>query len=140
MRHETFTSVIFDTEQAREFMSQYFTIQKCPDQKGMVQITNGKTVGAIMFEQYNGTNIWGHAAGLPGTNWLTRHMLFSFFDYPFNQLDCERITVWVDADNIASRRFVKRLGFTRECVMTRAGKGGVDAHIYVMFREDCKYA
>lgn len=140
MKHENFTNVVHATEAAREFIGQHFAVQRSDDQVGMLQLIKGVPVGAVLYEQYNGTNIWVHAAGTPGKPWLTRQLIHNFFDYPFNQLGCDRITAWVEDTNSASKHFVERLGFKLEAVLKGAGVSGVDAKIYVMFREDCRYA
>jgi RimJ/RimL family protein N-acetyltransferase len=89
---------------------------------------------------YNGQNLFMHVASDGTRRWLTRWGLHETFKYPFVTLGCKRVTVWVEANNHDSRRFVTNLGFTAEAVLKEAGRDGVDVIIYRMFRQECRYA
>jgi RimJ/RimL family protein N-acetyltransferase len=97
-------------------------------------------IAAAGYENYNGHNVFGHIASDASGRWLTRHFLHEAFKYPFHTLGVERISTWVEANNVPSRRFCTNLGFTAEAVLQKAGRGGVDVIIYRMFRSECRYA
>ena len=44
----------------------------------------------------------------------------------------------IETSNEMSHNLAKKLGFTHEATLQRAGRSG-DLHVYRMFREDCKW-
>lgn len=100
------------------------------------RVRDGRIVGGVLFEDYNGVNVFMHVAGIG--NWLSRHMLSVTFDYVFNQLNCLRVTGVVSASNDAARRFDEKLGFVKEAILRDAAPDG-DLIIYCMRREDCRW-
>ena len=108
--------------------------------KGIVHEHDGEIIAAIVYDDYNGNNILAHIASDGSRRWLTRHFLHEMFKYPFVTQGCGRITVWIEASNTNSRRFVTNLGFTAEAVLEKAGRDGGDVLIYRMFRQECRYA
>jgi RimJ/RimL family protein N-acetyltransferase len=133
-------AVVSDPDAAYGYISKQYPIGRTEDWKGIVQVRGGKVIAAAGYDQYNGSNIFGHIASDKTRRWLTRHFLHETFKYPFVTLGVERISAWVEADNIDSRRFVTNLGFTAEAVLKKAGREGVDVLIYRMFRSECRYA
>lgn len=107
--------------------------------KGLILRRNDETIAAVIFDAFNGQNIFMHCAG-QGKNWLNRHFLHEAFKHPFVTLGAKRVTLWIDKSNVASRRFAQHLGFTQEATLERAGTFGGDVVIYRMFRESCRYA
>jgi RimJ/RimL family protein N-acetyltransferase len=97
-------------------------------------------IAASGYDMWTGSNIFMHLASDGSSKWLTRHGLHEAFKYPFVTLGCKRITLWVEADNIASRYLVAHFGFTLEATLEKAGRDGVDVLIYRMFRQECRYA
>lgn len=132
-------SIESDADGAFEYVNRFYTIYASSFQKGIVQKRGGEIISACVYHEFNGTNVFMHIAGKPGTNWLTRGMLYWCFHYPFEQLGCKRVTGWIEADNLASRRFAERTGWTHEATLEGAGRDGVDVLIYKMRREDCRY-
>lgn len=101
---------------------------------------DGALVGGVMYTDYNKSNIWMHVAGTEGMQWISKSFLYAVFRYPFQQLGVKRATAWVEKSNTKSRRFVEHVGFKEDAVLKSAAQDGGDVIIYVMFREDCKYA
>jgi hypothetical protein len=91
----------------------------------------------VIYESYNGANVWMHVAALPGT-FPMRDFVSRCFSYAFDTLGVQRITGWVAAGNTPSRRLVEHLGFRLEATLQGAEQDGDDALIYVMRREDCR--
>lgn len=99
----------------------------------------GNPLGGFYYEANNGQNCFAHAAGEHGSRWLTRQLMLLAVLYPFKQLGVERITAWVEASNIASRRLVEHIGFTEETRLAGAARDGGNVIIYVLWRKDCRF-
>lgn len=134
------TTVVSDADMARQFLADAGQpLDVSPYQRGLVQLRDGEPVGAVLFEQNNGVNVFAHCAGTPGKPWLTRQMLYNMFHYPFVQQGVERVTLWINADNTKSIKFAEHLGFEYEATLMRAGSDRQAVMVYRMFREDCRY-
>lgn len=98
---------------------------------------NGEIVAGVAYANWNGVNVECHIAAV-GKHWLTRQYLWTIFDYPFNQLGVNRITVCVGQGNAKSVRFVKHLGFRIEARLEGAHPTG-DLLIFCMNRQNCRF-
>lgn len=107
--------------------------------KGLGLEEDGELVAGVLYEGFNGQNVWMHVAAEPGGKWLTRAFLEICFDYPFNQMGVKRVSGYVEAKNSAARRFDEHLGFRQEAVLSGAASDGGDVILYAMRREDCRY-
>jgi RimJ/RimL family protein N-acetyltransferase len=85
---------------------------------------DGKLVGGVLFDMFNGRSICMHVASDGTGHWLTREFLTTCFSYPFLQLGVEVIIGLVDSTNEAALRFDKALGFKVEHTIENAGKTG----------------
>lgn len=99
---------------------------------------DGSLVAGVAYAEWNGPNVVCHIASDRSRRWLTRPYLWAMFDYPFNQLACNRITVCVGEGNEASRRFVTHLGFEHEATLRSAHPTG-DLLVFRMFKESCRW-
>lgn len=98
--------------------------------------TDGElAVGAVITGQTD-TNAFAHLA-IADKAKLHLGMVRAFFDYAFNQLDLERLTAHVDADNEAALRFDLHIGFEHEFTIPKGN--GVDVHQLVMWRDRCRW-
>jgi len=97
---------------------------------------SGKIVAAALIHGMTSTNAFCHVA-FENRFSLKRVLIYSFFDYVFNQLGLIRITGLVDADNPDALRFDIHLGFEQEFIIPN-GNGG-DVHQLVMWREKCHW-
>jgi len=131
--------VISNPSRVFEFVRQYVPLHAYSGMKGIGNEFNGELVGGVLYEGFTGKNIWMHVAGKPGTRWLTRDFLREVFSYPFLQAGCDRVTGYVEASNLAARRFDEHLGFKQEAVLKGAAHDGGDVILYVMWKEDCRY-
>lgn len=104
---------------------------------GIGWFKNGLVAG-VAYAEWNGPNVVCHIASDGSRKWLTRAYLWAIFDYPFNQLKVDRITVCVGEGNRPSRRFVENLGFTLETTLKGAHPSG-DLFIYRLWRQDCRF-
>jgi RimJ/RimL family protein N-acetyltransferase len=132
------TRLIIDDESVYQFIrSQGVDLTRAADQQGIGLERDGELVGGVMYEGFNGPNIWMHCAGVGA--WITRDLLRAAFSYPFVQLDVSNVWGWVDASNQKARRLDEHLGFTKQAVLTGAAKDGGDVIIYRMTREECRF-
>lgn len=99
---------------------------------------NSALVGGIAYANWNGVNVEAHAASDGSKTWLTRQFLWTIFDYPFNQLQCKRITLCIGEGNKDSRRFAEHLGFELEATLKNAHPSG-HLLIFVMWKEHCRW-
>ena len=97
----------------------------------------GKIIAGVVYHNYrlNGLEM---SIATEDKHWASRRTLKAFFAYPFNQLNCERVTALVLEDNLKSRDMVNRLGFKKEGVLRNAMQGK-DIHIYGMLKDECKW-
>ena len=108
--------------------------------RGLCQLQDDEVIAAVVYDEYNGQNIFMHVAARPGRRWMTRQFLHTAFHYPFVQLGVQRITGWVEASNLDARKFDEHLGFRHEATLIKAAPDGGDVCLYVMHREWCRYA
>lgn len=136
MTHE----VRSDKERAFAFVSAKVPITRTPNQTGIVQLRNGEIIAAVVYDEFNGHNVFIHCASSGDRRWLNRWFLHETFKHPFITLGCTRITAWVEDTNSDSKKFIEHIGFSREAVLKGAGSSGQDVILYVMRREDCRHA
>jgi RimJ/RimL family protein N-acetyltransferase len=106
--------------------------------QGIGWLKDGEIVAGVAYAEFNGPNVVCHIASDGSRRWLTREYLWTIFDYPFNQMGADRITVCVGQKNADSNRFVKHLGFELECTLEGAHPTG-DLLVYRMFRHQCRF-
>jgi RimJ/RimL family protein N-acetyltransferase len=133
-------TVAADREAAYAFCTEFFALGRTDGYQGLVQLKDGETIAAVVYDHFNGTNIFMHVAARPGRKWLNRHFLHETFKHPFITLGCRRVSAWIDRSNQDSRRFCAHLGFQVEGVMKGAAEDGGDVELYRLFREECRYA
>jgi RimJ/RimL family protein N-acetyltransferase len=139
LEHKPFFSVEVDNEGGFEFINKFFKVYRSEWQKSIVQRRDGEIVAAVLYQDFNGSNVFVHVAAEPGKRWGTKEFLYWTMHYPFVQLGARRMTGWVDIDNFAARRFDEHLGFKEEAILKGAGQKGQDVVLYVMHREDCRH-
>jgi RimJ/RimL family protein N-acetyltransferase len=137
--HQPRFSVECDNEGGFEFINRFFKVYRSEWQKAIVQKRDGEIIAAVLYQDFNGSNVFVHVAAEPGKRWLTRDFLYWTMHYPFVQLGARRMTGWVEVNNFASRRFDEHVGFKEEAVLKGAGQDGQDVILYVMHREDCRH-
>lgn len=106
--------------------------------QGIGWLREGEIVAGVVYAEFNGPNVVCHIASDRSRRWLTREFLWAIFDYPFNQMGCNRITVCVGQGNADSTRFVKHLGFTIEAVLEGAHPTGA-LQIFRLWKSDCRW-
>lgn len=100
---------------------------------------DGELIAGVVFNLFTGASISMHVAAVPGKRWMTRDYLWRCFAYPFLQLQCNRITGLVRADNLEAQKFDEHLGFKREGLLRRACEDGTDMILYGMLKDECRF-
>lgn len=115
---------------------------RMPVSEGMRAIgleRDGALVAGVLFEGFNGQNIWMHVAAEPGGRWMSRRFLGACFRYPFVGLGARRASIHVAEGNAASHRLGLHLGFTEEARLKGAAHDGGDLLLMVMWRDQCRF-
>jgi len=103
-------------------------------------VTNseGRLVGGLLFNDYNGQNIEVTAYG-PGA--VTKESVGAMFNYAFVQLGCWRLTARTRRSNHTMRELLTRLGFKHEGIQQGYwGRSKAnDCFLYGMTRQNCKW-
>jgi RimJ/RimL family protein N-acetyltransferase len=97
-----------------------------------------KLVGGIVFNEYRIQNI-AFSGVIEDKRCFTKFFLKKFFDYPFNQLKCHRITSYTEVDNDKANTLLKKLGFINEGIMREISEKGKDVNIYGMLKRECRW-
>lgn len=134
------TQIVIDRDRVFDLLKKYDVIPSpSAGMQGIGLEKDGELVAGVLFDDYNGSNMWMHVAAIPGKRWMTRGFLYATFAYPFLQLNLRRLSGWVEVNNYDAQKFNEHLGFKREAVLKEAGRKGVDVIIYSMFKEDCRF-
>ena len=97
----------------------------------------GELLGGVIYDGYTGPCIFIHQAGF-SKFWLTRDMLWTAFDYPFNQLGCSKVCGTIPSTNQDLLILNMKLGFRIEARIAGAYVGG-DMLVLSMTRDECKW-
>ena len=119
-----------------EYVRQHVPVLMTSDMKAIGLERNGELVAGVIYEGFNGRNVWMHVAI---TGQFTREYLRYVFHYPFIELGCDRVSGYVEASNTAARRFDEHLGFVPEARLKGAAADGGDVILYVMKKKGCRY-
>lgn len=101
-------------------------------------VKDGELIGGVIYNNYHGHDIQMTIASTD-KRWATRHTLLHLLGYPFNQLNCKRITAVSARRNKVARDMLLRLGFSLEGVVRKGMDGIQDAMIYGMLKHECKW-
>lgn len=103
-------------------------------------VRRGNLIGGAIYHQYrpqDGDIMVSVAFDRP--DWCLPGTVRALFDYPFNQLGCERITAAVGRHNKRSRRTVEGLGFKLEGVCRKALGRKEDLMLYGILKSECRF-
>jgi len=131
--------IVGDVARVLEFVRTLMPMNDVEHMKGLGLERDGQLVAGVLYEGFNGQNVWMHVAGAPGSKWMTRDYLRYCFQYPFNEMGVKRVSGYVNASNTAARRLDEHLGFKPEATLTGAAPDGGDVILYAMWRKDCRY-
>ncbi len=114
-------------------------LSRSENMTGIGLLRDGELIAGVIYEGFNGHNVWMHVAAIPGAKWLVRDYLKACFAYPFKVCGCVRVSGYVNDSNEAAKRFDEHLGFEEEARLRGAAADGGDVILYVMWRKDCRY-
>lgn len=103
-------------------------------------VRRGNLIGGAIYHQYrpqDGDIMVSVAFDSP--SWCLPGTIRALFDYPFNQLRCERMTAVVGRKNKRSRRVVEGLGFKLEGVCRKALGRKEDLMVYGILKHECRF-
>lgn len=98
---------------------------------------DGEILVGIAYDGYTGSNVCMHSR-CDDPRATSKQFYWMIFDYPFNQLKVDRITVLVSSANQRAIKVDEKLGFRREATLSDYFSDG-DGIVYVMRREDCRF-
>lgn len=100
----------------------------------------GRLIAGVVYHDYRPTygSMQMSVYAERGTRWLSKDHLDVFFSYPFKQVGCKSVHIACARNNKHAKQFVARIGF-RHAGLLRRGFGIVDAVLYDMLPEDCKW-
>lgn len=103
-----------------------------------VTARDGRLIGGMVFNDYNGSNIEVTAYG-PGA--IDRESIRAMFAYAFVQLGCLRLTARTRRSNHSMRELLTRLGFKHEGIQQGYwGRSKAnDCFLYGLTRTKCKW-
>lgn len=101
--------------------------------------SNGELIAGVVFDGYTQAGISMHVAAVEGKHWLSKEFLYAVFAYPFIQLNCNRVTGLVRADNFKAQKLDEHLGFVKEGLIRRGCSDGTDMILYGMLKEECRW-
>lgn len=131
--------IVHDSARVFAFVSGIMPINMVQGMTGIGLERDGVLIAGVLYEGFNGCNVWMHVAAVPGSKWMTRNYLRACFIYPFIVLGAKRVSGYVDANNEFANRLDVHLGFVREAVLSGASADGGDVNLYVMWKKDCRY-
>lgn len=133
------TELVYSTGRVFAFVNDQTPLQVCAGMTGIGLEKDGELIAGVVYEGFNGVNMWVHIGALPGRRWATRPAFAAWFAYPFVQCRVKRLSGYINASNTKSRRLSEHAGFKKEAILNGAARDGGDVIIYAMRREDCKY-
>lgn len=99
---------------------------------------NGKLAGGVVYHDFRKNYRSIQMSAAADGPWLTKGGLGILFHYPFVQLGCQSVYACVAKDNQHARDFVVKVGF-KPAGLLRKGFGSVDAVLYDMLAEECRW-
>ncbi len=109
-----------------------------PTAKAIGVAREGKLICGVVYHNYRPPKNIEMSIASINPRWATKQNLQTFFNYPFLQLGCSRVTVITDAGNVKVQKFLERLGFQREGLLRDANPDD-DAVIYGILKSECKW-
>jgi RimJ/RimL family protein N-acetyltransferase len=97
---------------------------------------DGELVAGVVYDHYTGPCVTATIA-IDHKN-LPLPMIDAMFRYPFEQLEVEKIIVYVNSANIESLELARRLGFDVEAEIVGVYPDG-DMLILSLYKDECKW-
>lgn len=130
---------VYDTRLIFDFVRQYTPLAWVENMTGIGLECDGALVAGVLYEGWNGHNVWMHVGEVQGKRWMNRDYLQACFVYPFVVGGCTHVRAYVEASNTEARKFDEHLGFRQEAVLKGAASDGGDVILYAMHRDECRF-
>lgn len=132
--------LIFDRKDAIGAWVADQTEQTCTwgDFYAMGAVENGEIVAGIVFNNFNDSNATCHIAVKKSGRYLI-DLLKHGAHYAFKVCGLKRLTGMVEEDNQKALFLDIKMGFIHEFTMDKAGSGGQDLHVLVLWPENFRY-
>ena len=101
-------------------------------------VKDGNLVGGVTYSSYTGREIWA-AIWVDDRSVWSRKNLNTMFSYPFEECGVVRLCGLVSVRNTASLKMMERMGFVREGLYRKYVPNDVDAVVFAMLKEECKW-
>lgn len=128
----------FDEEVAQWVAKRIPLFTPSADAVALGVVAKGELVAGVVFERWNGVHVEASIAA-DNAIWASRNTLFRLFNYPFNQLGCEAISVLVPSSNLQSLNLATKLGFEPEAIVRYAAHDGSSMVVLKMFKDNCRW-
>lgn len=130
------TEITVNALKVWSFVDKFLSVPITTGMRGIGIERDGEMLAGVLYENFNGVNVFMHVAAKEGARWLTPEFLRYAFYYPFYEMGAERVTGAVEASNLKARQLDEHLGFKEECRMKGAASDGGDLILYVMWKKD----
>lgn len=101
-------------------------------------VRRGVLVGGVVYHNFQDFDIQMSCA-FTRSDWALRGTIRALFDYPFNTLNCVRVTSVVGRRNKAAKKLLSDLGFKLEGVREKALDGVEDEFCFGLLKENCRW-
>jgi hypothetical protein len=119
------------------FLAERTGVMWTPDFQALGRVVDGKLIGVIGFNNFNGASCHIHMAG-DGGRWMSRAMLETAARYVFYSCKLEMMFGLVPSGNKAALEQDLRMGFTQLIAIPHAHPDGA-LHILQMTRAQCRW-
>src|SRR5262252_6586679 len=103
----------------------------------IVRVVNGEFLGGFIITNYNGAICYVHMAG-KDSRWCSPQLLWTVFDYCFNDLGVRRMLCTCDSANQRSLRLIMRGGWQSDHRILGGTPSG-DLLVFSMTRDRCPW-
>lgn len=103
--------------------------------------TDDKLMGGVVYTDYKVGSVVMHWASFH-KNWVSRALIWLAFDYPFRQLNVDKVFGLTPESNVTARNAALRFGFKIETIVHdvfRRADGMNNLYVLGMYRKDCKW-
>ena len=99
---------------------------------------DGRILGGFIYSHWTRESCAMHMAG-GDPHWISRYLAWAAFDYPFNQLGCNRVFGHFMETNVVSMGIARKAGFKPVAYIPGVYRHNVGKIIAVLERDDCRY-
>lgn len=119
-----------------EYLEQKCGIMWTPDFQALGRVVDGRLVGVIGFNNFNGASCQMHMAGEP--RWVSRGLIETAFRYVFIMRDLKMAFAFVPSGNQVALDIDLRVGFKKLMTIRDAHPDGA-LHVLQMRKENCRW-